>query len=278
MQLNLHIDLSSLIQFSENIGFRYCVHKSQRLEAGVCYVRLRNEVIRQHHWITDKVNEITNFKTIKSENAQKKVSTKNAIQQATDELIQKEGLLHQYAIPTTHDITDHLMKGTTMTRFNSKKFHTAEEFLEEIEAINLFNYDDSKNYGCEKDNDVIDVFHLKLISKRNAGVDKVYDISVENTHNFLANGVVAHNCMISHGTVGFLKERMFNCSDKYYIWVDKETGMISPVNPSKNDYRSLYSENTTKFAKIQIPYSSKLLFQELMSMGIVPRIQTTNQI
>ena len=278
MQLNLHIDLSSLIQFSENIGFRYCVHKSQRLEAGVCYVRLRNEVIRQHHWITDKVNEITNFKTIKSENAQKKVPTKNAIQQATDELIQKEGLLHQYAIPTTHDITDHLMKGTTMTRFNSKKFHTAEEFLEEIEAINLFNYDDSKNYGCEKDNDVIDVFHLKLISKRNAGVDKVYDISVENTHNFLANGVVAHNCMISHGTVGFLKERMFNCSDKYYIWVDKETGMISPVNPSKNDYRSLYSENTTKFAKIQIPYSSKLLFQELMSMGIVPRIQTTNQI
>ena len=109
-------------------------------------------------------------------------------------------------------------------------------------------------------------------------MQSVYDISVENTHNFLANGVVSHNCMISHGTVGFLKERMFNCSDKYYIWIDKETGMISPVNPGKNEYKSLFSDNTTKFAKIQIPYSSKLLLQELMSMGILPRINTSNKL
>ena len=48
--------------------------------------------------------------------------------------------------------------------------------------------------------------------------------------------------------------------------------MISPVNPEKGIYKSLYSDNTTKFSKVQIPYSSKLLIQELQSMHINPRL------
>jgi hypothetical protein len=91
-------------------------------------------------------------------------------------------------------------------------------------------------------------------------------------------GEMERDALISHGVVGFLKERMFNCSDKYFVWVDKETGMISPVNPAKKKYVSLYSSNTTQFAKVQIPYASKLLFQELMALGIVPRIHTSNKV
>ena len=81
--------------------------------------------------------------------------------------------------------------------------------------------------------------------------------------------------MISHGTVQFLKERTFDCSDKFFVWVDKETGMISPVNPQKGIYKSLYSDNTTRFAKVNIPYSTKLLFHELQSMHIVPKLKTS---
>jgi DNA-directed RNA polymerase II subunit RPB2 len=87
-------------------------------------------------------------------------------------------------------------------------------------------------------------------------------------------GEMERDCMISHGTVQFLKERIFDCSDKFFVWIDKDTGMISPVNPAKNIYKSLYSNNTTRFAKIQIPYASKLMIQELMAMHIVPRIKT----
>jgi len=75
-------------------------------------------------------------------------------------------------------------------------------------------------------------------------------------------GEMERDCLLSHGAVQFLKERTFDCSDKYYIWIDKETGMISPVNPEKNIYKSLYSDNKTKFAKVQLPYSSKLFIQE----------------
>ena len=85
-------------------------------------------------------------------------------------------------------------------------------------------------------------------------------------------GEMERDAMLSHGAVQFLKERTFDSSDKYFVWIDNETGMISPVNPDKGIYKSLYSDNTTRFSKIQIPYSSKLLIQELQSMHINPRM------
>ena len=130
------------------------------------------------------------------------------------------------------------------------------------------------SYGIPKDATGLPTMNLKVIGIRDAGELPVYDIEVENTNSFLANGIVVHNCMLSHGSVQFLKERTFDSSDKYYVWIDDETGIISPVNPEKGIYKSLYSTNTTKFSKVQIPYSSKLLIQELMAMHIVPRIFT----
>ena len=85
-------------------------------------------------------------------------------------------------------------------------------------------------------------------------------------------GEMERDNMLSHGSVQFLKERTFDNSDKYVVHIDNETGMIAPVNEEKGIYKSLYSDNTTKFSRVQIPYSSKLLMQELMSMGIVPRM------
>ena len=85
-------------------------------------------------------------------------------------------------------------------------------------------------------------------------------------------GEMERDALISHGTSQFLKERFFDYSDKFYIWIDNETGMISPINPDKGIYKSLFSDNTTRFTKIQIPYASKLLIQELCALHIVPRI------
>jgi intein/homing endonuclease len=294
-QMVLHLDISELIKFSEHIGFRYCCHKSQRLEAGVSYRRLREEVTRQHNWIVNRVDEITNFSELKRENPNKIVGTKKAILQAVEELKTKEPLLHEYAIPSNHDITDHLVKGTEFGKFTSKSFPTAEQFLDQIGVLDWFledkceidhdvsetteesltdNSQENSCYGVERCNDSLPTMNLKVISCIPVGLHKVYDIQVDEVNSFLANGIVAHNCMLSHGSVQFLKERTFDCSDKYFVWIDKETGTISPVNPEKGIYKSLYSDNTTRFAKVQLPYSSKLLIQELTAMHILPRLFT----
>ena len=87
-------------------------------------------------------------------------------------------------------------------------------------------------------------------------------------------GEMEKDAMLSHGTVQFLKERMFDVSDKYFVTLCKETGMIAAVNKDKNIYNSLYSNNNTDFVRVQIPYASKLLMQELYTIGIVMKLKT----
>ena len=291
-QLTLHLPIEQLIPFSEKIGFRYCCHKSQRLEAGVSYRRLREEVTRQHNWLVNRVNEITNFKQIKEQNPEKIVPTKKAIAQAVEELKKTEGLLHEYAIPSTHDITDHLIKGTEFGKFTAKGFPTAEQFLEKIGALDWFKSESVKcipaelddaeedtdlnagNYGVTRDCGSIPTMNLTVVSRIPVGAKQVYDISVEDTHSFLANGIVAHNCMVSHGAARFTRGRLYDASDKYQVHVCRDCGMIAAYNDKVGIHCCRTCDNRTDFAYVEIPYACKLLFQELQTMNIAPRIMT----
>jgi hypothetical protein len=298
-QLTLHLDMEELIPFHDKIGFRYCCHKSQRLEAAVSYKRLRNEVTRQHNWLVAKVDELTHFSEIKKENPTKIVHTKGAIEQAVQELEKIEPLVHVYAIPSTHDITDHLVKGTKFGKFTSKSFPTAEEYLKEIGALDWFLNDaelKKEEVDEEEDSNLIDIeelesttcnktcygvqrvceglptMDLKVIDIRPAGEHDVYDIEVEDTHSFLANGIVAHNCMISHGASRFTRERMYDVSDKYSVHVCKKCGLIASYNDKIHIHHCKTCDNRTDFAYVEIPYACKLLFQELNTMNVAPRL------
>jgi DNA-directed RNA polymerase II subunit RPB2 len=304
-QLTLHFCMEELIPFSENIGFRYCCHKSQRLEAAVSYKKLKNEVTRQHNLIVNKVDELTNFTKIKSEQPNKIVHTKSAIKQAVEELKQNEQLIHEYAIPSCHDITDHLMKGTKFGLFRGSGFPNAEQYLEKIGALDwflkdeitvksndMYHLDDVEIFEDEKhDNDIIQhvscygvnrhcdglpTMNLKVIDIRPAGVHPVYDIEVENTHSFLANGIVAHNCMVSHGAARFTRGRMYDASDKYSVFVCKKCGLIAAYNDKMHIHHCKTCDNRVDFAYVEIPYACKLLFQELNTMNIAPRLITEN--
>ena len=97
-------------------------------------------------------------------------------------------------------------------------------------------------------------------------------------------GEMERDVLIAHGMSNFCKERLFDVSDKYSTWVCKCCGMIAPYNDG--DKKSMYSntdfrihkcntcDNTTEFAKVAIPYSYKLLSQELQTINVVPRILT----
>lgn len=80
--------------------------------------------------------------------------------------------------------------------------------------------------------------------------------------------------MLGHATVGFLKEKMFDSSDKYAFYTCNQCGRIAVANSSKNIFKCLACKDSTSFSQLQVPYSSKLFFQELMSMAIMPRLFT----
>jgi len=67
--------------------------------------------------------------------------------------------------------------------------------------------------------------------------------------------------IISHGIASFLNESVTVRSDKYSVKINENSGLI--------DYNE---ENMENIHDVQMPYSMKLLTQELQAMNIVPRM------
>jgi DNA-directed RNA polymerase II subunit RPB2 len=87
-------------------------------------------------------------------------------------------------------------------------------------------------------------------------------------------GEMERDCTISHGISRFTQERVYDVSDKYGVYVCKLCGMIAIFNNNKNIHICNICDNKTEFSYVKLPYSFKLLIQELISMNVVPRIMT----
>ena len=95
-----------------------------------------------------------------------------------------------------------------------------------------------------------------------------------SSHGGLRFGEMERDCMIAHGTSSFLKERMMDVSDKYSIFICGKCNMCAISDTENNMYECKMCNNYRDFKKIYIPYSCKLLMQELQCMNIAPRFIT----
>lgn len=113
----------------------------------------------------------------------------------------------------------------------------------------------------------------------------------------LRMGEMERDCLVAHGTSAFLFDRFYEqvyiktihvcrtccvfplcflCrfqSDAYRVHVCSECGFIAIANLKTQEFRCEQCNSST-INQIRIPYACKLLFQELMSMCIAPRIFT----
>ena len=89
-------------------------------------------------------------------------------------------------------------------------------------------------------------------------------------------GEMEKDAMVSHGAARFTRERMYDVSDKYSVHVCNKCGLIASYNDKMHIHHCKTCENRTDFTYVEIPYACKLLFQELNTMNIAPRIMTTN--
>ncbi|KAI9352710.1 hypothetical protein BDR26DRAFT_907287 [Obelidium mucronatum] len=81
-------------------------------------------------------------------------------------------------------------------------------------------------------------------------------------------GEMERDCLIGHGTSSLLIERLLISSDTYDAEVCQDCGIIG----GWQGYCQ-YCKSQSGIVKITVPYACKLLFQELISMNVVPRIK-----
>jgi DNA-directed RNA polymerase II subunit RPB2 len=80
-------------------------------------------------------------------------------------------------------------------------------------------------------------------------------------------GEMERDCIIAHGASRFLKERLFEQSDPYNAMICEECGNFATSSTKCK------SCNTDKIAKVNMPYVSKLVIQELNAMMIKCKIK-----
>ena len=90
----------------------------------------------------------------------------------------------------------------------------------------------------------------------------------------LRYGEMEKDAIVAHGASRFNKGRLYDASDAFKVIVCKKCGLIATNNNEKHIHYCKTCDNKTDFSQVEIPYSCKLLFQELITMNIAPRIMT----
>lgn len=83
------------------------------------------------------------------------------------------------------------------------------------------------------------------------------------------------DAMIAHGAAQFLKERFYEASDKYEMYVCDVCGHIAVGNPADNLFRCITCKHEGRISgisKVKVPYAAKLLVQEIISLGLSMRL------
>lgn len=89
-------------------------------------------------------------------------------------------------------------------------------------------------------------------------------------------GEMERDALVAHGASLLLKERMLDQSDKAEIWICKTCGDVGYYDYIKN-VPVCPNDGSNNLEMVEISYAFKLLFDEIKSLHILPRIRFKNE-
>jgi aconitase A/intein/homing endonuclease len=191
------------LSFVERVGYRYCVDKSLRASAAAVYWRTVQGIGRQRVRMADVV------KAVHAEEPE--LSFTKVRGRAEALMLEVEPALHEhYSLLRGHGRFDRLPEGDGRSfkplHRDLAGFPSPVELLREIGARDWFSklegrapVVEDKRYCVEKEALSLPTFSLAVIARRDAGPRRVFDLTVEGIHAFVAGGVCVHNCIGNSG-------------------------------------------------------------------------------
>ncbi|GMP84449.1 hypothetical protein CsSME_00037977 [Camellia sinensis var. sinensis] len=88
-------------------------------------------------------------------------------------------------------------------------------------------------------------------------------------------GEMERDCLIAYGTSMLIFERLMISSDPFKVQVCRKCGLLGYYNHKLKTSICSTCKNGENVSTMKLPYACKLLFQELQSMNIVPRLKLT---
>ena len=87
-------------------------------------------------------------------------------------------------------------------------------------------------------------------------------------------GEMERDAMVAHGIFKFLKERFYECSDAHNAWYCDHCGHQAVANPHLRRFDCINCSGTrpVSVSNIELPYAMKHCIQEIMTLGIIPRV------
>jgi|UniRef100_A0A6C0J400 DNA polymerase elongation subunit (family B)/intein/homing endonuclease len=271
-QTLIHIKTEDILKFKETIGFSYCVHKSMRLEAGYSYYKMRQEVWEQQKWLVSRVKTLKNVMNIEKANEKSQQELKDSFPIYND----------YYSSPSKSQMIEMMRpcKKWDKPMFRNEYFPNPLEYFDDIGATNLF-----ESYSVDIDSNVIPCIYKKVIKIENIGKQQVYDLEVDISHSFVADGVVVHNCehdpkVIRVNTltkyinteedkIKKIRTKRDTTADKFRKkeLQDQVTKMVNDLRPYKKERSEI---NKTKPKNIMCDKRSYKFIKE--PLGILPTI------
>jgi DNA-directed RNA polymerase beta subunit/intein/homing endonuclease len=194
--------------FGTKVGFRYCIQKACRMSAALAYLRYQEEIARQHDWVVNRTKELYVNRATSP--------VKDVLKRVQDELKAREPILNDfYSLSNLTDVRNRMNTGggsaNTLSKFlynDKSKMMSVKQFFKKIGCLHWFERVDAskQDYIVKRGSIEIPGFHIEVVGVRLAGQEEVFDIGVNNQHNFLAHGALAHNCMPSRMTIGKMIE------------------------------------------------------------------------
>ncbi|MGI8882859.1 MAG: aconitase family protein, partial [Pyrinomonadaceae bacterium] len=201
-RVEVRLQLADGLSFIERVGFRYCVDKMMRSSAAAVYWRTVNKINRQRLWMSKRLQE--------KHLASPSLSFTQARHLAASELLQFEtAVFPHYSLLEGHD------RFTRLPQPEARKFQPLHRDACGFPApVGLFRQigvrdwfapleetgkNTAKRYCSEKESLTLPTFALQVIDRRPAGRRRVFDLSVNEIHAFIAGTVAVHNCIGNSG-------------------------------------------------------------------------------